>query len=423
MNQCNPVPTGSAWVCDACGFTRPHPFRRNCSEKTPIAVPSEQERRLKICNWCEKLNECLPTPCAKKKAIESGSCPDNKWMDIDYTRPVPDSTDYPLFLSEYPAYERLSRAMKVTGLPPNPHKTRLYALIATWHDADIVAAAVKNCYAEGCDRVYVIDNDSPDGTAKAAVAAGAILAESYTTAYFQDVLRVRKMNAIIRDITESEKHDELWWMALDCDEMPRGPGRLTIRQFLEQLPEDCNTVGANAFDHYPTKPLANVPGEHPAKYQPMGWFRNWPTGGFCQQLHWKHPLNRYRNGKFTAIWLRGLHDSRTTEEHGPPIEPKESLLLHHFMFRNEADTRARHIALCAPNPALGGLHRSSPDDDAIASEGAMTRFRNLDLIYQGKWKEARMPHLQARRDLQKGGIPLVHWSKLFHDYEYEPRIQ
>ena len=55
-----------------------------------VATQAEQKRRMKICSDCSDLDTCLPTPCAKRKAIETGACPLGKW-DAPRRKPLPAS--------------------------------------------------------------------------------------------------------------------------------------------------------------------------------------------------------------------------------------------------------------------------------------------------------------------------------------------
>ena len=48
----------------------------------------------------------------------------------------------------------------------------LYAIVVTWMEADVIEATVPNALAQGCDRVLLVDNDSPDDTVPEAEAAG-----------------------------------------------------------------------------------------------------------------------------------------------------------------------------------------------------------------------------------------------------------
>ena len=50
---------------------------------------------------------------------------------------------------------------------------RLFAIIGTWMEADVIEATVRNAFTQGCERVFLVDNDSPDDTVERALAAGA----------------------------------------------------------------------------------------------------------------------------------------------------------------------------------------------------------------------------------------------------------
>src|SRR5262249_15443255 len=80
---------------------------------------------------------------------------------------------------------------------------RMCGIIGTWLEADIIAATVQNAITQGCERVYLVDNDSPDATVATACAAGAILACSYQTAYYDEILRLRHMNDVVREVSNS----------------------------------------------------------------------------------------------------------------------------------------------------------------------------------------------------------------------------
>ena len=42
--------------------------------------------------------------------------------------------------------------------------TALYAIICTWNEEDIIASTVRHAFAQGCDKVFVVDNGSTDAT-------------------------------------------------------------------------------------------------------------------------------------------------------------------------------------------------------------------------------------------------------------------
>lgn len=283
----------------------------------------------------------------------------------------------------------------------------MFAILSTWHEADIVEAAVYNCFAQGFDRVFLVDNDSPDDTIACALRAGAELACTFHTEFYQEGVRLREINQVIRRITADVALPVLWWGCFDADELPYFPGG-NIRMFVEQLPVVYNVIGAVSIDHYPTAPLANIRGFHPAEFQPCGMYRT--TQGSCNYSHWKHPMICTRNGRATVGVSIGIHCPIVHSTHPPLVEPDEMLLLHHCPFRNRADTETRLAMLCAPKAELGGNHRSITDDKAINAEGAIKRWRNLAAIYEGRFQDAELPHAQAWRGVR--GIPVQPLTEL-----------
>ena len=61
--QSLPSPDGSAWLANG----------------GPVATRMEFERRLAICNRCDRLETCAPTICEKRKLWETGVCQFGKW--------------------------------------------------------------------------------------------------------------------------------------------------------------------------------------------------------------------------------------------------------------------------------------------------------------------------------------------------------
>ena len=81
--------------------------------------------------------------------------------------------------------------------PPHPEPVagfRLFAMLGTWMEADVVEACVRNALAQGCDEVFLVDNDSPDDTVAIATHAGATLAVSFATEFFNETMRFGIMN-------------------------------------------------------------------------------------------------------------------------------------------------------------------------------------------------------------------------------------
>src|SRR5690349_12004867 len=58
--------------------------------------------------------------------------------------------------------------------PPKPDLSlpvRLFGIVATWCEEDVIEATVHNAFAQGCERVFIVDNESPDATLRRAAAA------------------------------------------------------------------------------------------------------------------------------------------------------------------------------------------------------------------------------------------------------------
>lgn len=287
-----------------------------------------------------------------------------------------------------------------------------YAIINSWMEADIIEATVKNCFMQGCDKVYLLDNDSPDDTQKAAVAAGAILAGNYKTDFFSNSTKYKLINDFIGSTAKSNRNGA-WWLALDSDELPVGPHGTAIREYLDTLPPEINVVGAFAFDHYPSSEPANIPGFHPADLQPYGMYR---YAKFCSMRHWKHPLFLVDAERTLSTW-RGSHSVWSKIVDVPITEPEESLLIHHFMYRNRKDTEGRLRALCESQDRLGGRYRSQTDDEHIGPQGSTKRLRNLDYVYSMQWDKMEVPHSQMLPF--KVGAPVDHWMKIIAPLDYQ----
>lgn len=298
----------------------------------------------------------------------------------------------------------------------------MFAIVSTWHDADIITATVKNCLDNGCEEVYILDNNSPDDTVEKAEAAGAKISKVYETEYYDDDLRIKKQNTIAEAIVTKHNHREVWVITLDADELPIGYCGESIQETLGRLPGEVRTIGSNAIDLYPQQDDVYVDGTHPACCFAYGINR---TAKFaCNQHHWKHVAIRYFNSKFDIAQSRGNHYPARAKVGIPIMESKLELPIFHTPLRNRVDAERRLTALCGKKDKAG-FHRSAGDDDAIGSQGAIKRFNSLDSIYCGRWHEVELPHSQMY-GRQIVGICPYPWrtlhpelSSAFPDYQIE----
>ena len=146
---------------------------------------------------------------------------------------------------------------------------RLFAVLGTWMEEDVVEATVANAFAQGVEAVYLVDNASTDGTVDRAVAAGAVVAESYRTEAYEERIRMLLMNAVVARVSLASDAQHIWWLWLDADEFPEGPEGVTIGDYLRGLDRRFRLVGSTYFNHFPTDSPMYIPGFHPIDFQAM----------------------------------------------------------------------------------------------------------------------------------------------------------
>ena len=271
---------------------------------------------------------------------------------------------------------------------------RFFAVLGTWMEGDVVEACVNNAKAQGCERVYLVDNNSPDDTVERAIDAGALVARTFSTDHYDEDLRMKLMNEVVDEMSHADDADHVWWLWLDADEFAHGSRGRTLRQHLESLDRRFRVVGTRYFNHYPSTTPQYVEGRHPIDFQPLCEELAPP---FCARRHRKHPIQRWDRAGPVITCNEGFHRAHSE---GPLIEPAEGAFLHHFPFRDEAASRARLDALCHAN---GG--RAREDDPATAH--MVPRYRSLDAVYSQRWDEVEnfMPG--------KGkGVSVAAWDSL-----------
>jgi len=298
--------------------------------------------------------------------------------------------------------------MDVAGRQPEADSIELYATISTWMDADIIEANVRNCFENGCSKVFILDNASMDRTVEVALAAGATLWETYTTEYYNEDLRIRKQNEIIEKVTKAEKHKILWWMTLDADEFCAGHNGERVIDTLQKLPEQISTVGSICIDLYPTPGNPYILGRHPAACFTHGIKRVEGCRMYCSLGHYKHIYFKQTDGLFNVAQTRGNH-SLATPGKATLLEPDYTLQFFHAPYRRYEETFTRLQALCDKNAA--GRHRSMGDDECTGNHGAIKRWRGVQHLYAGEFDKVEMPHSQIY-GRQVVGIAVYPWRVL-----------
>lgn len=271
----------------------------------------------------------------------------------------------------------------------------LFATICTWYEADVVYATIKNAFAQGCDRVFIFDNNSPDNTVEEALSAGATLARVYETKYLDERTKTRLINELMLEVSQCSRLKTIWWLWLDTDEFPEGPGGLPIKEFLASLHPKFRVVGAKNVNHFPVDTPYYVPRFHPLEFQP--WCEEFDASEweYCTLGHWKNPLIKYDKNEPLITRARGPHTAFCRKQ---LIEPTEAIILNHFPYRDKEATHRRLEAACTSRE--DGTSRMQMFEDIIGhASGIRKRYLNLENVYSGRWEEVDNLHL---RPLTKG---------------------
>ena len=278
---------------------------------------------------------------------------------------------------------------------------RLFAIIGTWMEEDVIEATVRNAFAQGCERVFLVDNDSPDDTVARALGAGAELADSFPTSRYEERLRIRLLNETVSRISIGDCSDHIWWLWLDADQFQHGPRGLTIREYLVNLDRSFRIVGARFFNHYPSDGLQYVSGFHPLDFQPLCEELSFRT---CWAWHRTHPLRRFDRDRPAILGDDvGLHRASSDEQ--PLFEPVEAVFDHHFPFRLKEVTLRRLQALFSPAHSSSG--RVDPSDPV---HGHMTaRLQALEAVYAQDWEKVPLELVGGCRRPHAKPVP---WQEL-----------
>ena len=265
--------------------------------------------------------------------------------------------------------------------PPNPSTLDgfgLMAVIKTWMDEDVIGATVRNLKAHGFDAVYVVDNASTDATVPNAVKAGAEVAEVYETEFFDGRLVQPLVNAVVARESLRSRAEHVWWLLLDSDEFPEGPGGMSLRDYLSGLDRRFRVVGASFVNHVPSGKPEYLEGFHPIDFQSLCYPFEPANHPPCALGHWKHPLQRFdRHGQF-VLSNDGAHTAFASER---LVEPSVGIVTHHFQYRDEERTRAKLELVCGTSSPRSGLH------DSAGFSGFSRRKRSLDAVYARRWAD------------------------------------
>lgn len=292
-------------------------------------------------------------------------------------------------------FRRLSRIVPTPAHPESLETFAVYALVMTHNEEDVIGDSVANAFAQGADRVLLVDHDSSDSTVEIAVRNGAELVATFDYDYYDENLRMELLNSIVDEVSTASEYAHIWWLWFDADEFPRPASGGAIRQTLERLDREVRLVGARSLNHYPTPGQPEyVPGIHPASYQLLAYEHDF---SFCTRHHRKHPLQRWDREGPPLCATGGFHAARCSS--GPIAEADLDLVIHHIDWRSRVAVERR----LAADGRTQTAHTHSAFD---------ARRRSIEAVYSYDWSNVINHHPLVSRP----GIKVQDWR------EMQPRL-
>ena len=259
---------------------------------------------------------------------------------------------------------------------------RLFAVVKTWMDEDIIAAVVRNAFTQGVESVFVVDNGSTDATVERAEEAGAIIAEVFDTPAFDGPLAQVLMNAVVARSPFAQVPITSGGSISTATSSPKGLTAHRSIEYLATLDRRFRVVGSACFNHLPNEKPEYLAGFHPIDFQPL-YFEFLPawTPMCGQRSHWKHPLQRFDRGGNFIVSRPGSHGGICPQD---LVEPEGGIITHHFQYRDEDLTRAKLQLTCGPGSRRTALYGTNRMD------GFSRRLRSLDAVYAQRWDDVEV---------------------------------
>lgn len=85
---------------------------------------------------------------------------------------------------------------------------RLFGIMATWREGDVIEATVNNAFTQGCERVFLVDKRARTTVSSGRAAAEAKIARVYHTDYYFDKIRVAEVNRIVNAVSSEVARDD-----------------------------------------------------------------------------------------------------------------------------------------------------------------------------------------------------------------------
>jgi glycosyltransferase involved in cell wall biosynthesis len=274
----------------------------------------------------------------------------------------------------------------------------LNAVMCVWNEEDIIEATVRHAFAQGCSNVFIVDNASTDKTVEKAKNAGATLAASFESQYFDEIQKITHLNTVVRNHNEQSGEDYIWWMYIDADEFPNIDLDISIIDFIRSLDSSIRAVQGYIFEHMPTHQPYYVTGYHPIDFMQLS------TKTDASKI----PLLRYDKNKPHLYSAGGAHTFDTCGESIPVA--RDILNIHHFKYRKPEDTINRLKLLLKKN--YDGTSRvdlmDSTARDIRNSPDALSDYHNRYNCAQSYYTQNKYKILMID-ELQFSYINIARW--------------
>lgn len=192
------------------------------------------------------------------------------------------------------------------------------------NEADVVAETLTKA-ARWCDRIYVFDNGSTDGTWEAVVSLARRIPQ--LVPYKSDPVPFR--NSLRRDTFEQFRHEASpgdWWCILDADEIYIDDPR----KFLAQVPDRHHVVWGAYFQHYFTDHDAEAYERSPERYPPHA-----PVEDALRHFRCDYSEVRFYRHRPRLVW-----DTGSAPRHLGVVHPRR-IRFKHYQYRSPAQIRLR----------------------------------------------------------------------------------
>ena len=282
----------------------------------------------------------------------------------------------------------------------------LNAVSCVWNEEDIIASSVRHALAQGCENVFIIDNGSTDNTVQRALSAGAQLAASFKSKFFDERQKIAHLNAVVQYHNSISTSDSTWWIYFDADEFPVINAEAQIGTFLHSLDRRVKGLHGHLYNHIPTHPPYFMEGYHPVDFMPL----------CVKSTTTKIPVLRYDKGQAHLFSAGGAHEFCSNDEstfivtdivdiHHFPHRAPEHTLKRLKILLDRSDTGTSRIDWMDKRSSLihdesqSHYHKRYQNTQKIYKEHKYACLKNFGCNYAFKSIQRWHPHISLTQDI------------------------